>query len=511
MKGVRLLPWLLTALPARAMGGCGPSDLHKKSTGLITEMPGFDGAELKVDILCGEDGALAAARMATHRKHRAQDGEKVLKVAKRLEEVLQEEAVRGAVGYLVPDLLDHGLPTERPRQLKTGGLFSRRANQHQRDGQFKEAVADLVRALLRPKLDETARDKLMATLVDFLKKAASQAAKKAEDGDLSDLFEALEDEDSGDDNGKIDLTKIKRAYRDLSIKYHPDKNPGAKDRFNKIRDAYEILSDPVKTLLYDTGGIELVKKFEKESTELDRTESKDVKVTVDLKNVYSGHAIEQQRSRRIVCRSCRLQPNLPRCRRCKRCPGERKEKQRWIDSYRYTVDEYEEPSEDFCEEQKIPWSVSIEKGMMGGERIPFPYMGSQLPKKVPGDISVVLMIRPDPVFKRIGNDLLITVHVSLFEALLGFERQIRHLDGHLVNIKVDRGSVVRPGSGLDIAGEGMPLKEDSTSFGKLIVKFELDFPEEINGNKAGELENALRGLGLAPKQAGVLGKKRTEL
>merc|ERR1719330_1522495 len=128
---------------------------------------------------------------------------------------------------------------------------------------------------------------------------------------------------------------------------------------------------------------------------------------------------------------------------------------------------------------------------MGGERVPFPYMGSQLPKKVPGDVSARVMIRPDSNFKRVGDDLLFTMHISLYEALLGFERQVRHLDGHIVTVKVDRGTVVRPHSGLEIAGEGMPLREDPTSYGRLVVKFEIDFPKSFKASQSAQLEDAL--------------------
>merc|ERR1712241_475921 len=99
--------------------------------------------------------------------------------------------------------------------------------------------------------------------------------------------------------------------------------------------------------------------FEKDDGgDLERTDSQDVSVTVTLQDVYEGTTKTHPKTRRVVCRSCRLQPNLPRCKRCRRCPGERKQRQRWIDSMRYTVEEYEEPSQDFCEDEKFELTVN---------------------------------------------------------------------------------------------------------------------------------------------------------
>lgn len=76
-----------------------------------------------------------------------------------------------------------------------------------------------------------------------------------------DLYQALGLTDEATDK------EIKRAYRKLSIKYHPDKNPGnaeAQVKFNQVRDAYEVLSNEDKKIMYDDGGMQAVKDMEKE-------------------------------------------------------------------------------------------------------------------------------------------------------------------------------------------------------------------------------------------------------
>mmetsp|Transcript_87481 Transcript_87481/g.192151 ORF Transcript_87481/g.192151 Transcript_87481/m.192151 type:complete len:523 (+) Transcript_87481:314-1882(+) len=496
------------AFPSAFVGAasvtCGPGDVGKK--GATSKIPFRfpNGREAQVEVLCGEDSAQASARLALHKRYRLVNGQKALALAKLLEEQI------AAAGYEPPSHLDAGTSVERPRVLKTGGLYSRRAAEHGRREEYSEAIADLLRGLMRPNVDETAMDKLMATMVDYLKKADDKRKKSSEEGDLLDLFEAFEMDDASMLHQDIDRLVLKRRYRELSVRYHPDKNPEAAHIFNELRDAYEILSDPIKTMLYDTGGQELVRKYEGESNDLDKTPSRELRLEVDLKDVYQGSVRKISNARRVVCRSCRLHPNLPRCQRCQRCPGERRQRQRWLNNYQYTVEEYEVPSPEKCESvQDRDVAINIERGMASGERVVHQGMANQLPKHVPGDLIVQLKVKPHSTFQRIDNDLAVVVRISLYEALLGFERELVHLDGHIVSFSVPRGTVVRPGSGLEIENEGMPLREDPTTFGRLFVKFEIDFPKEIDESKGSTLEEALLALGLGPQplRSGVVGQQ----
>merc|ERR1712226_4550 len=152
------------------------------------------------------------------------------------------------------------------------------------------------------------------------------------------------------------------------------------------------------------------------------------------------------------------------------------------------MEEVHVPSPESCVTLVERVNVTIEKGMMHGDRAPYPFMASQLPKRIPGDLLVAVRVRQHVIFKRIGNDLILNVDISLLEALVGFQREVVHLDGHLVRFGVPRGVVLRPGVVLEIENEGMPLREDPSSFGRLIVTFNIRFPDRITPVVATELE-----------------------
>jgi DnaJ-class molecular chaperone len=426
-----------------------------------------------------------------------QSPEPILRLARELGKKLPVD------GYALNDYLSPGTSEQRPRELKSAGMYSRRAMEHASRKEFALGVADLVRALLRPNLDSTAQDRLMSGLSSVLQDSEKSIAESAKDGDLTELFEDLGIEDSISDNKDVDMKVLKKVYREMSIKYHPDKNEAAAARFNKIRDAYEILSDPMKTMLYDTGGMESVRKYEGGGGDLERTESEDKQFWVTLEDVYLGARSKMSHKRRVVCRSCRLHPELPRCKQCKPCPPKKEMRMNWINQHQYMQEEVDIPSKEKCVWVTDELDVAIDRGMNVGERVSFPHFANQEPQKITGDFQVSVWIKDHSLFKRVGNDLVVTVQVSLFEALMGFQRELKHLDGHIVKFGMDRGSVLQPGKGLVIDDEGMPLKEDPTSSGKLRVRFQIEFPETIPLSAADALETALRSTGLGEKQKTV--------
>lgn len=91
----------------------------------------------------------------------------------------------------------------------------------------------------------------------------------------------------------------------------------------------------------------------------------------------------------------------------------------------------------------------------------------------PGHLIFTINELPHATFRREKNDLHTTLKITLKEALLGFERQINHLDDHLVIVKRDH--VSQPGDTIKIRGEGMPVHQSSER-GDLFIKIDILIP-----------------------------------
>jgi len=264
----------------------------------------------------------------------------------------------------------------------------------------------------------------------------------------------------------------------------------------------------------------LVQKYETNSQEVKSTPDKDIKVSLKLEEVYSGSKRIFRLSKRVVCRSCRTMPQLARCQKCFPCPATRQVKT-FIQNGRLHRSSEDIPSLEKCLTTTESLDIVVEKGMMTGDTVLFQNAGTQMPNQVPGDVTVKITVEPHRLFRRVGNDLELTVEVSLFDALLGFEREVVHLNGHIVKFGVERGQVLRPEGSIVIEGEGMPLRDDPTTFGRLIVRFEVQFPDEIPSYLQEKLEEVLLGSNQRPLPRRIdyrgpvvnqlTGNKRTEL
>ncbi|NXP42855.1 DNJA1 protein, partial [Leiothrix lutea] len=103
--------------------------------------------------------------------------------------------------------------------------------------------------------------------------------------------------------------------------------------------------------------------------------------------------------------------------------------------------------------------------------------GDQVPGLEPGDIIIVLDQKEHPVFRRSGDDLIVRREISLADALCGCRQVIRTLDNRTLLVSSPPGDVIRPGDLKCIPNEGMPVYRSPFQKGKLILQFEVKFPE----------------------------------
>ncbi|KAI0985716.1 hypothetical protein GJ496_010575 [Pomphorhynchus laevis] len=331
--------------------------------------------------------------------------------------------------------------------------------------------------------------------------------------------------------------ELKKAYRKLALKYHPDKNPDEPEKFKLISQAYEVLSDPNKRKIYDRGGEQLLKEGGSGADEhsffsspLDLFERmfgmggrhhqenkvKDVihQLSVTLEELYGGALRKLALQRKVVCSKCKGTGTkkgvpAPKCSACKglgvqvriheimpgmvqqsqivcpQCKGEKEiisSKDRCID----------------CDGQKLKrertiLEVHIEKGMEDGQKITFYGEGDQLPGLEAGDIIIILDEKDHPVFKRKKSDLILKLSITLSEALCQFVRTVTTLDNRILIVRLLEGEIIRPGDIRCVLNEGMPFYRNVMEKGRLIIMFDIVFPKknEIDMRSISKLESIL--------------------
>ncbi|KAK0727003.1 hypothetical protein B0T26DRAFT_692629 [Lasiosphaeria miniovina] len=308
--------------------------------------------------------------------------------------------------------------------------------------------------------------------------------------------------------------EIKSAYRQLSKKYHPDKNPGdetAHDKFVEVSQAYEALIDKESRQIYDQYGHEGLKQRQQgggghghdpfdlfsrffgggghfgNQPGQRRGPNIEVKVGIALRDFYEGRDTEFQWDKQQICEECEGTGASDRvvdtCRTCnghgvkmvrhQLAPGMFQQVQMQCDQCggrgKTIKHKCSACGGDRVLRKPATVSLKVQKGMANGAKIQYENEADASPDYVAGDLFVTLVEKepdleqdnPDHVdgvfFRRRGNDLLWREVLSLREAWMGdWSRNLTHLDGHVVRLGRKRGEVVQPGHVETVAGEGMP-------------------------------------------------------
>lgn len=157
---------------------------------------------------------------------------------------------------------------------------------------------------------------------------------------------------------------------------------------------------------------------------------------------------------------------------------------------------YQQMTQEVCEEcPNVKYvregyfiDVDIEKGMQDGHEVVFYEDGEPMIDGESGDLKFIIKTAPHDTFRREKNDLHTTVTISLLQALVGFEKSIKHLDGRLVSIGTK--GITKPKEVRRVKGEGMPLHM-SLRKGDLYVKYEVLFPSTLTEEQKTKIKAAL--------------------
>lgn len=306
--------------------------------------------------------------------------------------------------------------------------------------------------------------------------------------------------------------QIKRAYRKLALKYHPDKNQGneeANKKFAEINNAYEVLSDSEKRNIYDRYGEDGLKQFaasgggrgsgggmgfqdifsqffgggttEDEEDKVVKGDDVIVELEASLEDLYMGGTMKVWREKNVI-------KPAPGKRSCN-CRNEVYHRQIGPGMYQQITEQVCDkcPNVKF-EREGNSLTVDIEKGMKDGQEISFYEDGEPKIDGEPGDLKFRIRTAPHDVFKRDGDDLRTSVNITLVEALVGFEKTIKHLDEHLVDIGTK--GITKPKEVRKFKGEGMPLHL-SNKKGDLYVTFEVLFPSALTEEQKKKIKEVL--------------------
>ena len=278
------------------------------------------------------------------------------------------------------------------------------------------------------------------------------------------------------------------------MKYHPDKNPAAGERFKEISHAYEVLSDEQKRSIYDKYGEEglagdgagmgagsaeeLFAQFfggglgggmfgdGGRATNRGPRKGRDLvhALKVTLEDLYKGKVSKLALQKTVLCAKCKGKGGKEgSIQTCKGCNGTgqkvvMRQMGPMIQRFQALCSDCNGegeiiPAKDKCKvcggkkvtnDRKV-LNVHVDKGMQEGQRIVFAGEADQAPNTIPGDVIFVVETKEHQRFQRKGDDLFYQAKIDLVTALAGGEFAIEHLDERFLKVSILKGEVIKPG------------------------------------------------------------------
>ena len=247
--------------------------------------------------------------------------------------------------------------------------------------------------------------------------------------------------------------EIKQAYRKLAMKHHPDRG-GDEKQFQEIKNAYEVLSDPVRKQQHDNPGPfhHHHGNHEHSHFEFHFGGGGPQDIFAQFFNQGFGAHPFQRQPRKNKDLRVRLGVDLASTLQSQ----EKTISVQTTKGDRFTVD------------------VSIPRGIDDGTTIKFSQLGDNFFDTLTrGDLYVIISVNPDPRYEIAGNNLITQVEIDSLQAMLGLETQVTGIDGRVFAIRIPQGC--QYGTRLGLQGQGL-YQLNSHIRGDLIVDIKIKTP-----------------------------------
>jgi curved DNA-binding protein len=285
--------------------------------------------------------------------------------------------------------------------------------------------------------------------------------------------------------------EIKKAYRKLAVKFHPDKNKGnkeAEEKFKEINEANEVLSNPEKRKKYDELG-ENWKYYQQSGNSQDfdwskysnqgsgaggrqsqYTYQRDANNTndafgggegfSDFFETLFGQGFGGQTKRRTARRAAKIKG------------------QDVMAEMSITLEDAYKGAEKIFDLDGQSIKLKIRPGISDGQSLKLPGKGEPGHNSgTPGDLLLKIHVLSDPVFERKGDDIYTELRVNLFTAVLGGKTSLKTFKG-TINVNISKES--QNGKVLRLQGLGMPVYGKTNQYGDLYAKLSVEIPTNLN-------------------------------
>ncbi len=319
--------------------------------------------------------------------------------------------------------------------------------------------------------------------------------------------------------------EIKKAYRKMAMKYHPDinKEKGAEDKFKELNEAFSVLGDESKRQQYDMfgttrdqqsqwtgfgqgqdfgdmfGGFEDLfgSFFGHRSSKQEDNSGEDLRydLEIDLEDVYFGAQKEINYYAYTVCKKCSGSgaSNKSKIEVCQTCKGRgfvtqmvnlgpiKMQNQGVCPTCRGKGKTIREPCQ-HCDgkgriKEKVSLKINIPKGINEGQKIKIKGKGNAGKNGAePGDLYVFITIKEHSNFERYNENLLTTIDINYSQAVLGDKVSIKTFDSE-VSLKIPAGT--QPNTVFRLKNKGLPIYGDD-DFGDLLVKVNIVVPTKLS-------------------------------